>query len=56
MAGAAGAGGKGDNGVANNIATGRVRVPAALWKVIVVLAVRFNDLKRTDARKRVIDV
>lgn len=56
IAGTAGAGGEGDNGKANSIATGRVRVPAALWKVIVVLPVGSDDVNRINAQTRIIAV
>jgi endonuclease G len=56
IAGTAGAGGEGDNGTASSIATGRVRVPAALWKVIVVLPVGSDDVKRINAQTRVVAV
>jgi len=56
IAGTAGRGGEGDNGVASSIATGKIVVPAALWKMIVVLPVGYNDLKRIDAQTRVIAV
>lgn len=56
IAGTAGAGGEGDNGTANSIAAGRVRVPAALWKVIVVLPVGTDDVNRINAQTRVIAV
>lgn len=56
VAGTAGRGGEGDNGTANSIAASKVSVPAALWKVIVVLPVGSDDLKRIDAQTRVIAV
>jgi endonuclease G len=56
ITGTAGAGGEGDNGTASSIATGRVRVPAALWKVIVVLPVGSDDVDRINAQTRVIAV
>lgn len=56
IAGTAGRGGEGDSGTANSIAAGKITVPAALWKVIVVLPVGSDDLKRIDAQTRVIAV
>jgi endonuclease G len=56
ITGTAGAGGEGDNGTASSIATGRVRVPAALWKVIVVLPVGSDDVNRISNQTRVIAV
>jgi len=47
------AGGAGSSG---RIADGRVNVPAACWKVIVVLPRGNNDLARINARTRVIAV
>jgi endonuclease G len=37
IAGTAGKGGEGDNGKITSLASGKLTVPAALWKVIVVL-------------------
>lgn len=42
IAGTAGRGGEGDSGTANSIAAGKITVPAALWKVIVVPACRIR--------------
>ena len=56
IAGASGVGGEGDNGRASKLASGRLTVPAALWKVIVVLPVGSNDLNRINAQTRVITV
>lgn len=56
IAGTAGAGGEGDNETASTIATGKVRVPAALWKVIVVMPVGSDDVSRINAQTRVIAV
>lgn len=41
IAGTAGKGGEGDNGKATTIANGKISVPSALWKVIVLLPVVF---------------
>ncbi|KAA9357717.1 hypothetical protein F0P93_03715 [Larkinella humicola] len=46
----------GDKGVAENIADGKVTVPSALWKVIVILPVGSDDLNRISAQTRVIAV
>ncbi|GAB4023776.1 hypothetical protein GCM10028808_75040 [Spirosoma migulaei] len=51
-----GKGGEGDNGKASTIANGRLTVPAALWKVIVVLPVGSDDVSRINAQTRVIVV
>lgn len=56
ITGATGQGGTGDNGTASVLASGRLTVPAALWKVIVVLPVGSNDVQRIDAQTRVIAV
>lgn len=56
IAGTAGKGGEGDNGKATTIANGKISVPAALWKVIVVLPVGSDDLSRISAQTRVIAV
>lgn len=55
-AGTYGKGGEGDNGKTTTIASGKLSVPAALWKVIVVLPVGFDDLNRINAQTRVIAV
>ncbi|MCX6214663.1 DNA/RNA non-specific endonuclease [Spirosoma sp.] len=49
-------GGEGDNGKASNIANGKITVPAALWKVIVILPVGSDDVNRINAQTRVIAV
>ncbi|GAB4031981.1 DNA/RNA non-specific endonuclease [Spirosoma gilvum] len=56
IAGTYGKGGEGDNGKVNTIASGKLTVPAALWKVIVVLPVGSDDLNRINAQTRVIAV
>jgi endonuclease G len=56
IAGTTGQGGTGDLGTASTLATGKLTVPAALWKVIVVLPVGSNDVRRIDAQTRVIAV
>ncbi len=56
IAGTSGKGGEGDNGRASSIAGGKLTVPAALWKVIVVLPVGTNDVNRINAQTRVIAV
>ncbi|GAB4035430.1 DNA/RNA non-specific endonuclease [Spirosoma jeollabukense] len=55
IAGTAGKGGEGDNGKATSIASGKLSVPAALWKVIVVLP-GLDDVNRINAQTRVIAV
>ncbi|UFH54672.1 DNA/RNA non-specific endonuclease [Spirosoma sp. KNUC1025] len=56
IAGTSGKGGEGDNSKATSIASGKLSVPAALWKVIVVLPVGSDDVKRITAQTRVIAV
>ena len=56
IAGTTGKGGEGDNGKATSIASGKLSVPAALWKVIVVLPVGSDDVNRINAQTRVIAV
>lgn len=56
IAGTAGKGGEGDNGKATSIASGKLSVPAALWKVIVVLPVGADDVNRITTQTRVIAV
>ncbi|GAB3334016.1 hypothetical protein GCM10027299_41980 [Larkinella ripae] len=56
IAGTYGQGGTGDKGKVNTLAEGKLTVPAALWKVIVVLPVGSNDINRIDAQTRVIAV
>lgn len=56
IAGATGQGGTGDTGNAATLASGKLTVPAALWKVIVVLPVGNNDMQRVTAQTRVIAV
>ena len=56
IAGTSGKGGEGDNGKASSIASGKLSVPGALWKVIVVLPVGSDDVNRINAQTRVIAV
>lgn len=56
IAGATGQGGTGDNGAAQSLAGGKLIVPAAMWKVIVVLPTGSNDVSRINAQTRVIAV
>lgn len=56
IAGTYGQGGSGDNGMLQTLAGGKLAVPSALWKVIVVLPVGSNDVKRINAQTRVIAV
>ena len=56
IAGTSGKGGEGDNGRASSIAGGKLTVPAALWKVIVVLPAGTDDANRINAQTRVIAV
>ncbi|WP_198175322.1 DNA/RNA non-specific endonuclease [Spirosoma telluris] len=56
VAGTYGKGGEGDNGKATTIASGKLTVPASLWKVIVVLPVGSDDVSRINAQTRIIAV
>lgn len=56
IAGAAGQGGTGDTGPAQTLASGKLTVPAALWKIIVVLPTGINDVQRVSEATRVIAV
>ena len=56
IAGTYGKGGEGDNGRVTSIASGKLSVPAALWKVIVVLPVGLNDVNRVNVQTRVVAV
>lgn len=51
-----GTGGTGDNGTANAIFDGRIRVPERIWKVALVLPIGNNDVQRVDGNTRVIAV
>jgi endonuclease G len=54
--GSYGTGGTGSNGYATTVDSGRVTVPANVWKVIVVLPNGNNDLGRVTSSTRVIAV
>ncbi|WP_232540885.1 DNA/RNA non-specific endonuclease [Spirosoma endbachense] len=56
IAGTQGKGGEGDNGPASSLANGKLCLPAAPWKVIVVMSVGSDDLSRINAQTRVIAV
>lgn len=56
ISGASGRGDAGDNGPAQTLANSKISVPAALWKVIVVLPTGNNDVQRVTAQTRVIAV
>jgi endonuclease G, mitochondrial len=57
IAGGYGEGGTGSNGgITRTISSRKVSVPARLWKIIVVLPVGTNDLRRITAATRVIAV
>lgn len=57
IAGPLGQGGTGANGFAKTIGKNdEIIVPASLWKIIVVLPIGQNDLKRIDENTRVIAV
>ena len=46
----------GGSGTAGRIADGKINIPAVCWKIILVLPVGDNDLKRINAKTRVIAV
>jgi len=54
--GSYGTGGYGTRGFHTTIDSGRIAVPANIWKVVVVLPNGNNDLQRVDATTRVIAV
>ena len=56
IAGTWGQGGTGDNGEMKTLAGGKLTVPAALWKVILVLPTGSNDIQRITGQTRVIAV
>lgn len=56
VAGGAGTGGTGSNGFANTIAGGHVTVPAATWKVVLVIPKGSDDVNRVTAGARTIAV
>ena len=56
VAGIWGQGGTGDTDTTQTLANGKITVPAALWKVIVVLPLGNNDVQRVTTQTRVIAV
>jgi len=57
IAGGYGTGGSGSNGGnSNSIANGKINVPAHFWKIVVVLPVGENDVKRIGKDTRIIAV
>ena len=56
IAGTYGEGGTGDAGLTNNLAGGKLRVPAAVWKVVLILPVGSDDLQRITAQTRIVAV
>ncbi|GAB3737043.1 DNA/RNA non-specific endonuclease [Spirosoma lituiforme] len=56
IAGTWGAGGTGQNGYATTLASGRLTVPATLWKIIVVLPTGSDDAARISTDTRIIAV
>nr|WP_293837428.1 DNA/RNA non-specific endonuclease [uncultured Arsenicibacter sp.] len=56
VAGTWGKGGEGDKGTADGLAGGKLTVPAALWKVVMVLPNGSEDRRRVSAKTRVFAV
>jgi endonuclease G len=56
ICGSYGEGGAGKNGFAKTIANGKIIIPAHIWKIVLVLDVGQNDLKRIDQNSRVIAI
>lgn len=56
VAGATGSGGTGEQGFANSISDGKITVPAAMWKVLLVLPNGTDDLNRIGTNTQVIAV
>ena len=56
IAGTSGKGGEGNNGKAEAIANGKLTVPAAIWKVFVVLPMGSDDINRINIQTRVVAV
>jgi len=56
VAGGAGVGGTGGNGLVTNFAAGRVTVPAFTWKVVLMLPKGEGDMSRVGAATRTIAV
>ncbi len=56
MAGATGTGGTGEQGPATSLANGKITVPAALWKVLLVLPNGDDDLNRIGPNTQVVAV
>lgn len=54
--GSYGIGGTGSNGYATTINSGKITVPASVWKVVVLLSDGNNDLSRIDTSTRIIAV
>lgn len=56
VAGTGGAGGTGEKGEASSLADGKITVPAALWKVLLILPNGTDDLNRIGPNTQVIAV
>ncbi|OIN60946.1 DNA/RNA non-specific endonuclease [Arsenicibacter rosenii] len=56
VAGTWGKGGEGDKGAADALANGKLTVPAALWKAVLVLPVGSEDVRRVTAKTRMFAV
>lgn len=56
VAGATGVGGTGEQGFATSIGNGKITVPAAMWKVLLVLPNGTDDLNRIGVNTQVVAV
>jgi endonuclease G, mitochondrial len=56
IAGGYGRGGEGSNGYRQTLQNGKILVPAYTWKIIVVLPIGDNDLRRVNTNTRIIAV
>ncbi|MEZ0483671.1 DNA/RNA non-specific endonuclease [Fibrella aquatica] len=56
MAGTGGSGGTGEQGEASSLANGKITVPAALWKVLLIMPNGTDDLNRIGPNTQVIAV
>jgi endonuclease G len=56
IAGGSGTNGLGSNGFRQSLQNGKINVPASFWKVILILPLGDNDLKRVDANVKTLAV